>query len=62
MKKKFRGFSFKSRRLTAVILLSVFFSSEVLPLTPVLEAMAIPTESRILSSFYDLFPGRHRRF
>ena len=53
MKKKFRGFSFKSRRLTAVILLSVFFSSEVLPLTPVLEAMAIPTESRILSSFYD---------
>lgn len=54
MKKKFRGFSLKSRRLTAVILLSVFFSSEVLPVTPVLETLAIPTESRILSSFYDM--------
>lgn len=53
MEKKFRGFSLKSRRLTAVILLSVFFSGEVLPVTPVLGALAIPTESRLLSSFYN---------
>lgn len=53
MNKRFHGFLTNGRRLTAILLLSVFFSGEAFLAAPVLKALAIPTTPRVPLSFYD---------